>query len=108
MGVGTIAVAGVVPGLVDKFEVLLDPPLPGSEQFSLQQRRAMETWGAVSVDRAFLQHRGIFAFAQDPSAALTPVAPPSRAMTIMRLNARFRILQELYLARRTAVKITLL
>ena len=107
MGVGTIAVAGVVPGLLDKFEALLDPPLPGSEQFNLQQRRAIETWGASLVDRAFLQQRGMFPSDQDRSSALAPTAPPSRTITIVKRRARFSIPGELYLAGRTAVKVSL-
>ena len=55
-----------------------------------------------------MQQRGIFAFAQDPSAALTPTAPLAKAMIIIKLKARFRITNELYLARRTAVKISCL
>lgn len=86
-----IAEAEIVPKFFDRFDALVDPPLPGSEQFSLQQRRASETWGAVSVDLALLQQRGIFAFAQDPSDALTPTAPLTRTTMIMKLRARFRI-----------------
>jgi hypothetical protein len=51
--------------LFDKFEAVLDPPLPGSEQFNLQQRRAIETSGTPAADLAFLQQRGMFA-AEDP------------------------------------------
>jgi len=76
-------------------EALLDPPL-GSEQFNLQQRRAIETSGALPVDLAVLQQRGIFAFAQDPSAALTPTAPLMKAMIIVKLRTRFLIPHELY------------
>lgn len=101
-----IAETEIGPWLLDKFEAFVDPPLPGSEQFSLQQRRAIETWGAVPVDLAVLQQRGIFAFAQVPSAALIPTAPLARAMVIIKLKARSRIPHELYLAGRTAVKIT--
>jgi len=87
---------------------LVNPPLPGSEQFSLQQRRAIDTCGAFAADLAFLQQRGIFLSAKDPSSALAPIAPPARAMRRVRLKARFSITGELYLAGRTAVKITLL
>lgn len=89
----------------DRLEALVDPLLPGSEQFSLQQRRAIETWGALSVDRALLQQRGIFPSALDPSSALAPTTPPSRTIMIVKLNARFSIPGELYLAVRTAVKV---
>lgn len=86
-----IAVTEIVPRLRDKLEALLDPPLPGSEQFNLQQRRAIETSGALATDRAFLQQTGIFPSAHDPSSALAPTAPPSRAMMAAKLKARFSI-----------------
>jgi hypothetical protein len=57
------------PWFLDKFDAVLEPLLPGSEQFSLQQRRAIETSGALAVDLAFLQQRGIFPSIQDPSSA---------------------------------------
>jgi len=101
-----IADTEIGPWFLDRFEALVDPPLPGSEQFSLQQRRVIETSGAVPVDFAVLQQRGIFAFAQDPSAALTPNAPLTKAMMIVKLKTRVRIPSGLYLAGRTAVKIT--
>jgi hypothetical protein len=94
-----------VPSSFDRFEALVVPPLPGSEQLSLQQRRAIETPDAGPVDRAVLQQRGMFASAEDLSAALTPTAPLAKAMMIMKLNARFRIPGELYLAGQTAVKV---
>lgn len=100
----TITVAEFVPWLRDKLEAVPDP-LPGSEQFNLQQSRAIETSGASATDRAFLQQRGIFPSTDDPSSALAPAAPPTRAMRITRLKARFSITDELYLAGRTAVKI---
>lgn len=83
---------------------LLDPPVLGSEQFSLQQSRAIETSGALPVDFAFLQQAGIFPSAQDPSAALAPTVPPARMITIKRHMTRFRIARKLYLARRISVK----
>ena len=64
----------------------------------------METSGALAADLAFLQQSGIFPSTQDPSAALAPTAPPTRAMMTARLKARFSIPSKLYLARRTAVK----
>jgi hypothetical protein len=93
-----IAVTEVVPWLFDMFEALLGPLVPDSEQLSLQQRRAIETSGILSFDLAVLQQSGIFAFAQDSIGALTPTAPLARAMMIMKLNARCRILHKLYLA----------
>jgi len=102
-----IAETEIVPSFRDRLEAFVDPLLPGSEQFNLQQRRAIETPGALPVDLAVLQHRGIFAFAQDPSAALRPIALLARAMVMIKLNARFRILHELYLAGRRPVKISL-
>ena len=91
MGAGIIAVAEVAPWFLDKLEALFDPPLPGSEQFNLQQRRAIETWGALVADRAFLQQRGIFPCTKASSAALEPTAPPSRTMMAAKLKARFSI-----------------
>ncbi len=93
-----IAVAEVAPWFLDKLEALFDPPLPGSEQFNLQQRRAIETSGTFAADRAFLQQGGIFASSQDPASALAATAPPSRTITIVKLKARFSIPGELYLA----------
>ena len=81
--------AEVVPWLRDKFEVVFAPPLPGSEQFSLQQRRAIEVSGAIAVDLAFLQQRGIFLSTGDASAALAPIAVPSRMTTIAKLKILF-------------------
>jgi hypothetical protein len=42
-GVGITAVTVLTPWFVAWFEPLVDPPLPGSEQFSLQQSRAIDT-----------------------------------------------------------------
>lgn len=101
-----IAETEIGPSFLDRLEALVTPPLPGSEQFSLQQRRAIETSRALPVDLAVLQQRGIFAFAEDPSAALTPTAPAAKAMMITKLKARFRIPGELYLAGTRAVKVS--
>jgi hypothetical protein len=100
-----IAEIEMEPWFLNRFEALVDPPLPGSEQFSLQQRRAIETWGAVSVDLAVLQQRGIFAFAQNPSAVLTPTAPLAKAMITEKLRIRVRISAELYVSGKKAVKV---
>ena len=91
-----IAEAEVDPRFLKKFEAPLDPLLPGSEQFSLQQRRAIETSGALPVDLAFLQQRGIFPSTQLPSA-LAVTAPPNRAMMTARLKARFTIAKTNYI-----------
>lgn len=80
-------------------------PLPGSEQFNLQQRRAIETSGASRIILAVLQQIGILAAAQDPSCALTPIAPLAEAMMIRKLSARFTICVKLYLSVRTGVKV---
>ena len=96
-----IAVAKVVAWFIDRLEAVVDPLLPGSEQFNLQQRRAIETAGAFATDRAFLQQGGIFP-APVPSPALAPAVPPNRMMMATKLKARFSISTELYLAVRTA------
>jgi hypothetical protein len=59
----------------------LDPLLPGSEQFKLQQSRAIETCELPLVDCAFLQQSGMPAIEPSPSCAPTPSAPPSMAAT---------------------------
>jgi hypothetical protein len=100
-----IAVAELALSFLEKLEAVLDPLLPGSEQFSLQQRRAIETSDAWAVDLAFLQQRGIFLSAEDPSSALTPTAAPAMATIIAKLKARVSIPGELYLAGRATVKI---
>lgn len=61
---GTIAKAGLVLWFIEKFGVVVDPLLPGSEQFSLQHRRASETLGAPAVDLAFWQQSGILPCAE--------------------------------------------
>ena len=48
--VGTTALFGVAPCGGEKLEEELDPPLPGSEQFKLQQSRAIETAGLLLAD----------------------------------------------------------
>jgi hypothetical protein len=48
----------VVLGWTEKLDEVLFPVLPGSEQFRLQQTRAIEAPG--SLLRAFLQHSGSF------------------------------------------------
>jgi len=102
-----IAAAEAGAWFLSKFEALLDPMLPGSEQFSLQQRRAIEFSGALVTDRAFMQQRGIFPSTQDPSFVLAPTAPPTKAITTARLKARFSIPNELYLAGWMVVNIAL-
>ena|ERR1700741_1356376 len=102
-----IAVTEVGPWFLDRFEALFDPPVPDSEQLSLQQRRAIETTGALPIDLAVLQQRGIFAFAQDPSSALTPTVELSRAIMKVKLMTRFRISRKLYLAHQMSVKVSL-
>jgi hypothetical protein len=59
----------------------LDPLLLGSEQFKLQQSRAIETCELSFVDCAFLQQSGMPAIEPSPSCAPTPSAPPSMAAT---------------------------
>jgi|GEM_PF-6466186 len=86
-----MAVAVVVPWFLDKFEAGFDPPLPGSEQFNLQQRRAIETSGALEVALARLQQRGMLPCAGDASTALAPIAAPSRTIIMVKLNTRFSI-----------------
>jgi len=65
-------------------EEALDPLLPGSEQFRLQQSRAMETSEELLADCAFLQQSGILAIEPSSSCAPTPIAPLS--MAAMRAN----------------------
>src|SRR5712671_6032330 len=69
----------------------LDPLLPGSEQFKLQQSRAIETPGVLLADCAFLQQSGMLAIEPSPSCALTPIAPPIMAATRRRAVSQLRI-----------------
>ena len=66
---------------MEKLEEELDPPLPGSEQFKLQQSRAIETCELPPADCAFLQQSGMPAIELSPSCALTPTTPPSMDAT---------------------------
>jgi hypothetical protein len=71
----------------------LDPLLPGSEQFKLQQSRAIETPGVLLPDCAFLQQSGMLAIEPSPPCALTPIAPPIMAATRRRAVSQLRIVQ---------------
>ena len=88
---------------------MLDPPLRGSEQFRLQQSRAIETSGVLLADCAFLQQSGMFDIGQEPSSAcaLTPIAALKRAMISVELVNHFRMLDKLYLAVSLPVKVGL-
>lgn len=74
-----IAMSGSVPCCGETLEEVL-VPLPGSEQFKLQQSRAIETSGELPADCAFLQQSGMLVIGQEPSCscAPTPTAPQSR------------------------------
>jgi len=90
----------------DKLDAF-DPPLRGSEQFRLQQSRAIEASAVLLADCAFLQQSGILPIGQEPwsACALTPIAALVRAMISMELVNHFRMLDELYLAVSVAVKV---
>jgi len=62
-----MAYIGVELCCEEKFAEELDPLLLGSEQFKLQQSRAMETAGALLLERAFLQQAGTLLSGQEPS-----------------------------------------
>ena len=69
----------------------LDPLLPGSEQFKLQQSRAIEAPGVLLADCAFLQQSGMPAIEPSRSCAPALTAPPrSPAMRVKTVN-HFRI-----------------
>lgn len=59
------AVFAIVLCCVEKLDELLVPVLPGSEQFRLQQSRAIEALGPLP--RAFLQQSGSFDVGHVPS-----------------------------------------
>ena len=80
----------VMPCWGDKLEKL-DPLLPGSEQFKLQQSRAIETPAVLLADWAFLQQSGMLAIEPSPSCAPTPTAPPSMAATRRKAVSHLRI-----------------
>jgi hypothetical protein len=58
---------GVEPCCAEKFGETLPALPPGSEQFKLQQRRAIETSGALLLERAFLQQSGTLLSGQELS-----------------------------------------
>jgi hypothetical protein len=60
-----------------------EPASPVSEQFKLQQRRAMATSGVPLADFAFLQQSGSFDIGHElsPACTLPPLAPPNIAKT---------------------------
>ena len=66
-GRGTTAGKGVEACCEEKLTETLPPLLPGSEQFKLQQSRAMKTSGALLLERAFLQQSGTLLSGQEPS-----------------------------------------
>src|SRR5258705_2129037 len=70
VALGTIAAFGLVPCSDEIPEEVLVPLLPGSEQLSLQQSRAIEIDGALLDDCAFLQQSGMPAI--EPSLSRTP------------------------------------
>src|SRR2546425_5809237 len=65
--------------------------LPGSEQFRLQQSRAIETTGALLDDCALLQQSGMLAIEPSPSCAPAPTAPPSIAAMRAKAVSHLRI-----------------
>jgi hypothetical protein len=75
----------------EKLDEELDPLLPGSEQFRLQQSRAIETCGVLLADCDFLQQSGILAIEPSLSCAPAPTAPPSMAATRVKAVNHFRI-----------------
>ena len=82
-----------MPGWGAKLEEVLDPVLPGSEQFRLQQSRAIETSEELLAEFAFLQQSGMLVIGQEPSpsCAPTPTAAPSMAATKMKVVNHLRI-----------------
>jgi hypothetical protein len=75
------------------------PPLPGSEQFSLQQSRAIETTGVLFDDCAFLQQSGILAIEPWPSYVPAPTAPLTRAAMRAKAVSHLRIVVKNYIER---------
>jgi hypothetical protein len=89
---------GAAPGCGEKLEAF-DPPLPGSEQFRLQQSRAIETSAVLPDDCAFLQQSGMLVIGQVPSlsCAPAPTAPPSMAASKMIDVSHFLIIEYNYI-----------
>jgi hypothetical protein len=98
--VGMAAPFGLMPGCGEKLEEVLVPLLPGSEQFKLQHRRAIETSGVLFADCAFLQQSGRFDIGPSPACAPTPTAPPSMAATRMKAVSHLHIAVANYIERR--------
>jgi hypothetical protein len=73
-------IEGGAAGCGEKPDETFDPLLLGSEQFRLQQSRAMEACGVLLAALACLQQSGRFDIGQEPSlsCAPTPTVPPSR------------------------------
>jgi hypothetical protein len=99
MAFGTTAPFGVIVCWGEKLEEVLDPLLPGSEQFKLQQSRAIETPRLLLVDCAILQQSGMLAIEPSPSCAPTPTAPLSMAATRRKAVTHLRINMSNYIER---------
>jgi hypothetical protein len=81
------AAIGVMPGWGEKLDELFEPLLPGSEQFKLQQRRAIETSGVWLVECAFLQQSGMFVSGHEPSPTCAPMPTAPQSMVTDRAKA---------------------
>ena len=58
LATGNAALSPVTPNCDEKLDELLEPVVPDSEQFNLQQSLATETDGVRFRERAFLQQAG--------------------------------------------------
>ena len=85
------AVFAVAVDCAEKLDELPLPVLPGSEQFRLQQTRAIEAPG--SLLRAFLQHSGSFNIGHKPSCSCAPTPAAAVNMTSVSTAevSRFRV-----------------
>jgi len=77
----------------------LAPLLPGSEQFKLQQSRAIDTAGTLLLERAFLQQSGKLFSGQEPSPGCAPIptAPPIIAAMRIQVVNNFRMVVRDYI-----------
>jgi hypothetical protein len=73
-----------------KLDEVFELVLPGSEQFRLQQSRAIDAEEVFSADCAFLQQSGTFAIGQEPSRERTPtpITPLTREVMIRKAASR--------------------
>jgi hypothetical protein len=96
----------VASNVCDRLEEVLLPLLPGTEQFRLQHKRAIETAGDCSADWARLQQSGILLIGQELSCRCPPVpVTPITMVPMSKKDASHLIIFNDYIDRTTSVSI---